>query len=168
MTIDTISSQLDEAFGKIINSFEKFLERGSGFVLKEINEMQLDVAKYNPLRGSSYFPLPQSLGAKKAILNIQNFNDEKCLLWCLLAHKMKISKERKPYRVDHYISHENEIKMDNISYPVAYQKIPIIEKMNNIRINVSGYEEDEITILYISEREDEDVINLLLLANEHH
>ena len=81
---------------------------------------------------------------------------------------MKISKERKPYRVDHYISHENEIKMDNISYPVAYQKIPIIEKMNNIRINVSGYEEDEITILYISEREDEDVINLLLLANEHH
>ena len=86
LTIDTISSQLDEAFGKIINSFEKFLERGSGFVLKEINEMQLDVAKYNPLRGSSYFPLPQSLDAKKSILNIQNFNDENvCSGVCLLT-----------------------------------------------------------------------------------
>lgn len=63
--------------------------------------------------------------------------------------------------------------MHNIQYPVPYQKIPSIEIQTNIWINVFGFENNQITLLCISKREDlnEDLINVLLLAlgqNQHY
>ena len=135
LTIDNISSQLDSGFVKIIKSFEKFLSRGSGWTLREINELQLKTAKYAPLAGSSYIPLPADLVKKKALLNIENFEDNKCLVWCLLAHKLKL--EDHANRVSCYVDYEQDIIMRNIPFPVPYQKIPEVEKLNDLRINES-------------------------------
>jgi putative component of membrane protein insertase Oxa1/YidC/SpoIIIJ protein YidD len=38
--------------------------------------MELRISKCNPLRGSSYIPLPKVLANKKAIINVQNEDDE--------------------------------------------------------------------------------------------
>lgn len=48
---------------------------------------------YSPLRASSYLPLPNKIAVKKGVLNIQNEKDEKCFLWCILAHRAKIDRE---------------------------------------------------------------------------
>ncbi|GBO33857.1 hypothetical protein AVEN_181548-1 [Araneus ventricosus] len=70
------------------------------------------------------------------------------------------------FRVSHYTPHEQEIKLDGAECPVPLNKIPIVERLNNLRINVFGYEENEVFPLYVSKRIDEDSINLLLIANE--
>ncbi|XP_054723117.1 uncharacterized protein LOC129233064, partial [Uloborus diversus] len=79
---------------------------------------------------------------------------------------MNIHWERHPERVSHYTQHESDIKMEGVEFPVPLTKIPSIEKMNNLRINVFGCDNNEVFPLCISKREDEDCINLLLITNE--
>ncbi|XP_054720146.1 uncharacterized protein LOC129229795 [Uloborus diversus] len=161
----TVPEHLEEVLSKVENSFEEFLKLGSGWTLDHIIHVEVQCAKYTPLAGRSYIPLTKKMQAKKAVLNIQN-EDDKCLVWCLIAHKMNTSRKDHAERVSNYTPHESTIKMDGVEFPVPLTKIPSIEKMNDLRINVFGCEEAEIFPLYISKREDEDVVNLLLIANE--
>ena len=59
-------------------------KEGSGWVLSEILHLDLNVAQYKPLKGSSYLPLHKKLKDKKAIININN-KDNKCFMWSVLA-----------------------------------------------------------------------------------
>ncbi|GFW18500.1 c2H2-type domain-containing protein [Trichonephila clavipes] len=161
---NTIAEHLESAFKKIQNSFEEFTQRGSGWTLDKILKLELNIAKYQPLCPSSYIPLPKKLADKKAILNIKN-EDQKCFVWCLLAHKLKIDRKYKANSIHHYIPHESEIKLGNVKCPVPLTSISTLEKLNNVRINVFGFE-DEILPLHVSSREDLDCINLLYISNE--
>ena len=82
------STDLDEAlnsiFEKLLKLIEEFQERGSGWVLHELLRLDLHTYAFDPLRGSTYIPLPDDLMAKQALINIQN-NDDKCFIWCILA-----------------------------------------------------------------------------------
>lgn len=46
---DTIEKHLEEGFQKIINSFEEFIQRGSGWSLDKILHLELNCCKYRPL-----------------------------------------------------------------------------------------------------------------------
>ena len=79
---------------------------------------------------------------------------------------MKLNPLDYPYHVSKYQAHENKINMQNIDYPVPYQEITLIKKINNVRFNVYGYDDkNEITILYVSEKPIPDVINLPLISD---
>ena len=56
--------------------------------------------------------------------------------------------------------------MGNETFPIPYQKIPLLEELNRIRVNVYGYVDGEIYIFHVLDREEDDVINLLLIAKE--
>ncbi|GBM21452.1 hypothetical protein AVEN_161062-1 [Araneus ventricosus] len=161
---DTVGDHVPASFTKILEAVDEFIRRGSGWILDKIVHFELCVAKYQPLRASSYSILPKKLVDKNAVLNIQN-EDQKCLVWCLIAHKLNIL-AHDSFRASHYTSHEQEIKLDGVECPVLLNKIPIVERLNNLRINVFGCEENEVFPLYVSKRVDEDCINLLLIANE--
>ena len=45
-------------------------------------KLWLDIARYQPLRGSSYIPVPAALKNKKAVINVKNMDDN-CLRWAL-------------------------------------------------------------------------------------
>lgn len=105
----------------------------------------------------------KKLKDKKAIINITN-EDEKCLFWCLVAHRMDIAQN--PERVTNYIAYEHSLNMEGVTYPVPLSQISRVEALNNLRINVFGYENDQITILRVSDKEDLPAINLMLLADE--
>ncbi|XP_054723735.1 RB-associated KRAB zinc finger protein-like [Uloborus diversus] len=166
---ETIEKHLDEAMVCVEKNLEEFQQLGSGWILEEIQHVEIPTAKYHPLAASSYIPLPGKLAAKKAILNIQN-EDQKCLVWCLLAARMNIDRGDHPYRVSHYTQHEQEIKLGEVPCPVPVSKISTIEKLNNLRINIYGYEEEEVFPLHISKHKNEESINLLLISNDvtHH
>ncbi|CAL1294548.1 unnamed protein product [Larinioides sclopetarius] len=161
---DTVGDHIPLAFLKVTEAIEEFIRRGSGWVLDKIIQFELCVAKYHPLRASSYIPLPKKLADKKAVLNIRN-EDQKCLVWCLIAHKLNLHTHDN-FRVSHYTPHEHEIKLDGVACPILLNKIPVIERLNNLRINVFGYEENQVFPLHVSKRENEDCINLLLIATE--
>ena len=52
---------------------------------KEVLNLEIHTAEFNPMNGSSYIPLPDWILNKKAIVNIEN-KDEKCFLWCVLRY----------------------------------------------------------------------------------
>ena len=47
--------------------------------------LEIHTPEFDPMKGSSYIPLPDWILNKKAIVNIQN-KDEKCFLWCVLRY----------------------------------------------------------------------------------
>ena len=54
-----IETVISEAGNKIINRISEWISEGSGWVIKSVDKHEIDVAKYEPLRGSSYLPLPE-------------------------------------------------------------------------------------------------------------
>ena len=63
---------------------EAWSAAGSGWVLERIMVAYVNVARYQPLRGGTYLDLPPKLKNKKAIINVQN-RDNECLKWSLRA-----------------------------------------------------------------------------------
>ncbi|GBM05165.1 hypothetical protein AVEN_197723-1 [Araneus ventricosus] len=86
---DIVGDHVQASFTKISEAVDEFDRRVSGWILDKIVHFELCVVKYQPLRASSYIILPKKLVDKKAVLNIQN-EDQKCLVWCLIAHKLNM------------------------------------------------------------------------------
>ena len=55
---------------------------GSGWRFRSIVSLNVFTVEYKALKGSSYIPLPNCLASKKAIINMEN-NDEECFKWSL-------------------------------------------------------------------------------------
>ena len=69
----------------ILNELEEYQKNGSNWYFKEVVNLEIHTVEYQPVKGSSYIPLPDWISRKKAITNIQN-RDEKCFLWCILRY----------------------------------------------------------------------------------
>ena len=67
---------LSKEFSKLVARIEDFVQNGSGWKLNTLKTLWLDIAKYEPIKGSSYLPLPDSLKNKKAVINIKNEDSE--------------------------------------------------------------------------------------------
>ena len=101
------------------------------------------IARYNPLRESSYLPTHDKLKERGALVNINNKNDEKCFLWSVLASIQKFRDI--PSLASYYKRFGNTIRMNGISYPVKLPQIDRFEGLNqNISVNVLAYEDDKV------------------------
>ena len=74
----------DEFIDQVRGEIEGWSKRGSGWVMERILTTYINVARYAPLRGGSYIPLPEKLENKKTIINVQN-RDNHCLRWAIRA-----------------------------------------------------------------------------------
>ena len=81
-----IQIALEKADKEIKNRVAKWLSKGSGWVVEEVQHHYVNIVKYVPLRGSSYLPLPEELRHhKKGLINLKN-DDNKCFLWSHVRH----------------------------------------------------------------------------------
>ena len=99
--------------------------------------------KYDPIRASTYLPLPKELKAKKACLDIQN-NDNECFLWSILASLHPVQRRNNLTRVSKYEEYEHELNMSGIQYSVE------VKDQNNISVNVYEYEDEKMFPLRIT------------------
>ena len=81
-------TDFDDIIGKmkknIFENFEKMETAvGSGWALVKIQNLKLHFAEFKTLKGSSYVNLPDWIKNKKAVINIQNKNDNECFKWCI-------------------------------------------------------------------------------------
>lgn len=134
--LNIIYKSLTTEISSKLNSFEK---KDSGWSLVKLNYIDMNVNKFNPLRGSSYIDLPEDIKSKKAIINVQN-SDYQCFLWSILAGLHPVRKNAN--RVSSYIAHKSTVKFDNIPFPVKLKDVSKFENINNISINVFGLEYD--------------------------
>ena len=159
---DEIPSHMAEAMQQIHQQAEEFHSRGSGWSLEQVVKVDVHTAAFVPLQGSSYIATPKELASKKAIVNVQNHHDEKCILWSILAAIRPT--ERDKDRLWKYRPYENELNMDGVSFPTPLKDIDKIEAQNNMSINVFGYDtKDKVYPLRISGDTKDQHVNLLLI-----
>ena len=136
---DDIEHELNMSRQEILNVIDKWVSEGSGWVIDRIDSHYINVTTYTPLHGSSYIELPTELkNPKKGLINIKN-KDDKCFRWCHIRYLNP--QERNPQRIkkeDKEII--NELNYDGIDFPLSQKHYNKVEKQNNIRINVFGYE----------------------------
>ena len=89
--------------------------------------LEIHTPEFDPMKGSSYIPLPDWILNKKAIVNIQN-KDEKCFLWCVLRYLHP--KEDNDTRLTDLKKYEFSLKTEGINFPMKLKHISKFEKLN--------------------------------------
>ena len=158
-----IIPDLATAMREIFAQAQEFQAQGSGWSLERVISLTVHTVAYQPLMGNSYIKLPQFITKKKAVLNIEN-QDDKCILWSILAYLHPLARGNHPERVNKYRPYEHELNMEGVAYPTPLADISKIEKNNNLSINVIGYDStDGIYPLRITRDIGERHVNLLLI-----
>ena len=71
---------------EMLNTIDKWVSEGSGWVIDRIDSHYINVTTYQPLNGSSYIELPIELqNPAKGLINIKNKDDE-WFRWCHIRH----------------------------------------------------------------------------------
>lgn len=158
---------IDNAATKVLGSIESFQNKGSGYIFEKIEHVCVSVTKYNPISGGSFLLLPDGLAQKHCLLNIQNRDDNFCVLWCLLAALYPVKDH--PCMIYSYREHFHKLKCVGVSFPTPCSDIVKLEKQNSLRINIYGYDTETYQVFprYISPLAYDKTVNLLLLAGEN-
>ena len=157
-----IEGALNKATPYILELLEKWTQRGSGWVVDRVETLWLDIARYKPLRGGSYIPLPAEVAKKNrggmAVLNIKNKGDD-CLTYVIRAAQTPPPPHH-PERVTWY---KEGLNLEGVDFPTPISQIPKVEKQNNLALNVFGWDKG-VTVHYLSKQpQDLPRINTLLI-----
>ena len=155
---------------QILNIIAQWISEGSGWTIESVDNHHLNIVQYQPMKGSSYIKLPQELrNSSQGLINMKN-EDNECFRWCHIRHLNPVDKD--PQRIKksdkQYIQ---DLDYTGIEFPVATKQYNKIEKQNEIRINVFGYENKQPYPIYVSKEKFEDHIELLLITennNKHY
>ena len=90
---------------KIFESFASYQKNGSGRRFEKIIKLELNIRKSNPIKRSSYILLPKKLNGKKAIINMEN-DDQECFKWCIARACNPV--ERNPSRITKILQKQAE------------------------------------------------------------
>ena len=149
-----------EMIARINENIANFQRSGSNWVFVSINQLEIHMADWEPISGSSYIPLPKKIRDKNAVINMKN-DDDQCFKWCISRalhfvkdHPERITKELKEF--------SERLDWSGLRFPVDLKQIKINPLLS---INVFGFEEDFYPLL-ISERKKRINIDLLLISNE--
>ena len=145
--------------GKMLKSFSEYQRRGSGWGLRRVNQLEIHIGEFQPLKGEKHKPLPKSIASKKAIINMKNY-DYECFKWAVtraLNHT-----DIHPERITTELREQSgELNWDGTEFPTPLNNIKKFEENNNIRVNVFSADEDvKIYPLRISGKTDP--VNLFL------
>ena len=162
---NNIEPELSMSRQQILNTVDKWVSEGSGWVIDSINNHYINVTTYKPLHGSSYIELPTELrNPKKRLTNIKN-KDGKCFRWCHIRHLNPQKKD--PQRIKKEDKRLiGKLNYEWIVFPVSQKQYNKIETQNSIRINVFSYENGQPFPIHISKEKFEDQISLLLITKD--
>ena len=152
------------------NWIENFTnQEGTGAAVNKCIKLYLNIAKYEPLKGSSYMPLPNKIANKKAVINVKN-DDNRCIEWALKSalYPAKNNVSNK------YTYTKYDLNLEGIvDFPTPVSQISKVEKHFDLAINVYGYtvskklEKLNIFPYHISEKpKEKERINLLLISED--
>ena len=106
--LSDIHNALNSTYGNLVSAIEDFQQRGSGWVLNKLLILDLHLPEFNPLRATSYIPLPGGVQNMKAVIGLKN-KDEKCFLWSVIAGIFGDFNVEHHEHVFHYAQHGERI-----------------------------------------------------------
>ena len=130
ITEDTDVNELYEEIMEELSGEMDILQdtEGSGWILEEVEKIDIHTVGWDPLRASKWLPLPKKIADKKAIVNIQN-KDEECFKWCIA--RAITPTEKNPQRVDKNLKEvAKSLNMEGIGLPTPIKDITKFENQN--------------------------------------
>lgn len=107
MDYEHLLLQLEQIYNNIVLKIELFCVRGSGYVISKFVKLEISTILHDPIRTGSYITTPKKFAnGKCGLLNIKN-NDQKCLLYALVAWDQRrrgVVPARNATHVHHYIN----------------------------------------------------------------
>ncbi|CAH3190752.1 unnamed protein product, partial [Porites lobata] len=169
--INLVSTDVKLLLKKIIRDITEkiivFQQNGSGWYFKDVIQLEIHTVEFDPLKGSSYIPLPDWIMRKKAIVSIRN-KDDKCFLWSILRYLHP--RERNDCRLADLKQYEHEIKIPKgFVFPVKTNDITKFENANpNLPgINVFSINSDKkFYTLRLALRDPQNSIDLFLYEED--
>jgi len=166
-------NDMTDYYDSLNDIFKKKLEdrtskNGSGWVLKNIEGLVVNIVKYKVMSGSSYIELPLEIRLKKCIINPVNKDDNKCFKYAFLIAKYNNKVKNNKNLVYNYNDFEKNHDFSMLDYPTSIHKITEFEFKNNVAINVwkNNKDNDEIDLLYAHKNAVDEIYDLLLIKNE--
>lgn len=128
----------------ILTKIEEYQLKESGWALKSILNMKVNMCRFNPMTAgnSTFVKLPKEIINKRAVLNIENRNDNLCFLHCINAALNPCSKKGlNPIRISSYPKLDNlNIDYKNFDFPFKLNNVTKFAKLNDLNINVYTFE----------------------------
>ena len=142
-------SDMDEILSEMITHMVQQIEnpalKDCKFVFDEVIRMNIDFHRLNLTRGSSYIPLPDWLGRKKAIINPKN-SDLECFKWAVIAALRWEEMGNNPERIGKFRRYEDDFDWDGIKFPASTRDIKRFESRNEITINILALDHKKVYI----------------------
>ena len=86
MIINEIEKVLKLAIKQITKKIAQWLSEKSGWITESVNKHYLNIAKYNPMKGSSHIQFSKELrNPLKSLVNMKN-KDNESFRWCHIRH----------------------------------------------------------------------------------
>ena len=154
----------DEMIARIDENIANFQRRGSNWQFVVVNRLEIHLADWKPLGGSSFIPLPKKIRDKGAIINMKN-EDDQCFKWSVVRARHPVVSH--PERITKTLKEQSErLNWSGLLFPVDLKQIRIFEKNNpEISINVFGFAKN-VYPLRISKTKRRLNVNLLLISDE--
>ncbi|KAB0790845.1 hypothetical protein PPYR_14921, partial [Photinus pyralis] len=151
----------------IMTKLSEFQERDSGWALKAVINLGVNINKFTPQLGSLYIELPSQIQSKKACVNVKN-DDDACFAWAVVSALYPVDKH--PQRISKYPHYSSVLKLKGIQFPMTMRQIPNFEKQNSISINVyilKKEKKDQFNTLptYLTKEKRDKHVNLLLVQD---
>ena len=70
----------DRSIQTIEERIQNFNQRGSNWRFESVLSVDIHFTDFQPLRGSTFLPLPSKISTKKAVINMKN-DDDQCFKW---------------------------------------------------------------------------------------
>ena len=150
----------------VLEYLAKFQRQGSNWRFHSVLSLERHTVKYVPLGGSSYISLPKFLAAKKAIINLENEDDE-YFKWAITRALNPVEKNSE--RIDKKPS--RKFRGPQLGWSEISSQFDDINKFeihnSSISVNVFGYEK-AVCPLRISKHnyKRESTVNLLLISDD--
>ena len=140
-----VKELLSKFIREIIENINTFQTNGSGWYFKEVVQLEIHTTKFNPMKGSSYIPLPDWIMRKKAIVSIRN-KDEKCFLWSVLRYLHP--REKNDCRLKDLEKYEFSLNTKGITFPMKIKDITKFEKLNPDLPGINVFSVDDKKTIY--------------------
>lgn len=138
------STDIDEFYSRLIDKLKQKLSEfdhcESGWSFISINHLEININKYAPMRGGSYFELPAIIKNTKSCINVKN-TDENCFLWSIVAGLFPAT--RNVCRTTSYPHYSQVLNVEGMSFPPSVNDIKLFEKNNDqLSINIYGLDDN--------------------------
>ena len=149
----------------MLENLAKYQKLGSGWRLHSVEMLEIFITKFKPLGGKSYKPFPKTIVKKKAVINMEN-NDDQCFKWLVTRALHPV--DRDAGQISKILREQSENYIWN-EFPTKVKDICKFETNNNINVNVFSYDDDtkKVYTLRLSKTNYEETVNLFFY-DEHY